>query len=328
MLSNTQKKDSINRKHKDRLFRFIFRDKTALLSLYNALNESDYKDINQLEVYTMENYIYMHMKNDLSFLIDYSLNIFEHQSTWNPNMPLRGFFYMASALKKYVELNELDIYCSKLVSLPVPRYYVFYNGSKAIDDEVILHLTDSMQIHGSSVVQKSCTDFVAHVFNINAGHNPALMKRCPLLYEYSVFIFEIRQNQSKGMTLKKAVDAAITTCIQEGILADILRGHRSEVTDMLLEEYDEVFHIATEKEISFEEGRQAEIANTERERQRAEQEAKRADEQTKRADEQTKRADILLYKIQGYSDDQIAQQLQLPLNLVQNILKSIPNPNK
>ena len=88
---------SVNVKHKDRLFRFIFKDKESLLTLYNAVNESDYTDVEALEIYTMENFVYMGMKNDLSFLIDWNMNVFEHQSTYNPNMPLRGILYMAAA---------------------------------------------------------------------------------------------------------------------------------------------------------------------------------------------------------------------------------------
>ncbi|MCI6005893.1 MAG: hypothetical protein MRZ60_09745, partial [Blautia sp.] len=82
----------INREHKDRLFRRIFSKKEDLLSLYNALSNSDYTNTEDLQIYTMDDFVYMSMRNDLSFLIDMTLNVFEHQSTYNPNMPLRGFF--------------------------------------------------------------------------------------------------------------------------------------------------------------------------------------------------------------------------------------------
>lgn len=124
----------INKKHKDRLFRKIFEKKEDLLSLYNALNGSDYTDPEELEIYTMDSFVYMGMRNDLSFLIDMTLNVYEHQSTYNPNMPLRGFFYMSSAYQKYVALNKLDIYSSKQIPLPLPKYYVFYNGTRKMPD--------------------------------------------------------------------------------------------------------------------------------------------------------------------------------------------------
>ncbi|MDY3998500.1 MAG: hypothetical protein SOY73_05275 [Blautia sp.] len=149
----------INREHKDRLFRRIFEKKEELLSLYNALNESDYRDADALEIYTMDSFVYMRMRNDLSFLIDMTLNVYEHQSTYNPNMPLRGFFYMSSAYQKYVALNRLDIYSSKMIPLPLPRYYVFYNGTKKMPDESILYLTDSMP--GEDAAEKSSVQFAA-----------------------------------------------------------------------------------------------------------------------------------------------------------------------
>ncbi|MCI8745248.1 MAG: hypothetical protein HFI25_06185, partial [Lachnospiraceae bacterium] len=91
----------VNRKYKDVLFRFIFRDKKDLLSLYNAINGTDYKNPEELEINTLENVIYMKMKNDLSFLVGASMNLYEHQSTWNPNMPLRGLFYFAELYERY-----------------------------------------------------------------------------------------------------------------------------------------------------------------------------------------------------------------------------------
>ena len=51
----------------------------------------------------LEDVIYMKMKNDLAFLIDDVLNLWEHQSTWNPNMPVRGAFYIVEEYRKYIE---------------------------------------------------------------------------------------------------------------------------------------------------------------------------------------------------------------------------------
>ena len=337
-----QKNIRVNREHKDSLFRFIFSDKKALLSLYNAVNDSDYTDKELLEIYTMEDFVYMGMKNDVSFLIDWNLNLFEHQSTYNPNMPLRGFMYMASSFKKYVELNRLDLYSSKLIRIPVPRYFVFYNGKRPMEDEVLFRLTDQME--GTDAAEKSCTEFTAHMVNINEGHSPKMMERCPMLYEYSIFIGEIRKNTEAGMMLVEAIDTAVDECIKRGILADILRSNRAEVTDMLLKEYDEAFHIASEKEISFEEGRQLERANTEKERQRAEEERNRAEaeknraekeknkaqEEKKRADKEKQRADevelknkILIARLRGETVEKIAENLGVDADQVQKVLNNI-----
>ena len=306
-MMDMQKNVRVNIKYKDSLFRFIFKDKEALLTLYNAVNESDYTDAEALEIYTMEDFVYMNMKNDLSFLIDFNMNVFEHQSTYNPNMPLRGFRYMAAAFKKYIALNHLDIYGSKRLHLPVPRYYVFYNGLAAMEDEELWYLTDSME--GMAAFEKSCVQFRAHMVNINLGRNSKLMERCPLLYEYSFFVAEIRKNVSQSRILREAIEEAVDYCICNGILADILRGNKAEVTDMCLEEYDAALHIASEKEISFEEGRQEERKNTEREKQRA--------------DMLKRKNTVLMGKLRGESEEIIAENEGISLDEVKRILAEI-----
>ena len=131
--------------YKDRLFRFVFQNKEDLLELYNALNHSEYRDPGELIVNTLEDVIYMGMKNDISFLIGGTLNLYEHQSTWNPNMPLRGFFYFARIYENYVGSNHKDIYSSTLQALPFPRYFIFYNGVKEEPDRKELSLSDAFK---------------------------------------------------------------------------------------------------------------------------------------------------------------------------------------
>ena len=305
---------SVNVKHKDRLFRFIFKDKEALLTLYNAVNESDYTDVEALEIYTMESFVYMGMKNDLSFLIDWNMNVFEHQSTYNPNMPLRGFLYMAAAFKRYIELQRLDLYGSKQLRLPVPRYYVFYNGLKEMSDEEILYLTDSME--AADGVEKSCAQFSAHMVNINKGRSTKIIQRCPLLYEYSLFVAEVRKRTTQNRPLREAIEEAVDHCIAHDILADILRANKAEVTNMCLEEYDEAFHIASEKEISFEEGRIEGLKSAEKERLRAEKEQLRAEKERLRAE-------IFRQKLRGKSEEAIAESQGITLDEVQKILDEI-----
>lgn len=120
----------INRKYKDRLFRFLFRDKRDLLELYNALNGTDYKDPDELEIVTMEDVIFLKMKNDLSFIIAGRLNLYEHQSTVNPNMPLRGLLYLAQQYEGLVSAGEKSMYGKRRIELPTPEYVVFYNEGK------------------------------------------------------------------------------------------------------------------------------------------------------------------------------------------------------
>ena len=118
----------VNKKYKDRLFRMVFNRKEELLSLYNAVSHSEYTNPDDLEINTLDDVIYMKMKNDLAFLIDDVLNLWEHQSTWNPNMPVRGTFYIVEEYRKYIDQNGLNLYGSSRITLPVPQFYVFYNG--------------------------------------------------------------------------------------------------------------------------------------------------------------------------------------------------------
>ena len=114
------------RDYKDTLFRMLFNDREALLSLYNAVGNTDYRDPSLLQIVTLENAVYMNVKNDLAFLLGFELNLYEHQSTWNPNMPLRDLFYAAREYEMLI--RDQSLYSSRLIKRPVPRFIVFYNG--------------------------------------------------------------------------------------------------------------------------------------------------------------------------------------------------------
>jgi hypothetical protein len=224
----------INREHKDRLFKFIFQEKENLLQLYNALNNTTYTESEGLEIVTLEDVIYMRMKNDISFILDYQLNLFEHQSTDNPNMPLRGLLYFARQYEKYVNINEYNLYGSKVLSIPTPQYVVFYNGNSWSGERKILKLSDSFANNNI----KGCIELEVLQLNINYGHNKEIMEKCRVLGEYAAFIGKVKRYQ-KNMTIEEAVDRAVNECIEEGILKEILTGHRAEVKNMILTEYDE-----------------------------------------------------------------------------------------
>ena len=225
----------INREHKDRMFRWIFKDKKDLLELYNAVNGTSYTDPELLEINTLEDVIYLGMKNDVSFLITDVLNLYEHQSSYNPNMPFREFLYLADVYRKYVMQRNLNLYGSKLQKLPMPQCIVFYNGLKAEPDRKELFLSDAFIRSDHHV---PCLELRVVMLNINLGHNRELMEKCRKLGEYAQFIDQIRQNLSSGHNRETAVSAAVNTCIESGILKDLLIQHKAEVMDMVLDEYD------------------------------------------------------------------------------------------
>lgn len=232
-------KVTINRKFKDELFRMIFQNKEDLLELYNAVNDSDYKDPEELTITTLEDVIFLGMKNDLSFLIDSELNLYEHQSTWNENMPLRGLFYFAEMLRSYVEQNDLNLYREKRIPLPLPKYIVFYNGTKANFEREELCLSAS---YPEAVREQASLECKVTILNINKGHNPVIMSKSKRLSDYAYFVQAVRDNIKQEYQIRDAVVRAVDECISEGILVDVLRKNRAEVLDLFMTTYDAKLH--------------------------------------------------------------------------------------
>ena len=231
-----QESVSINRTYKDRLFKIIFEDKKELLSLYNALTGKNYQNPDELEINTIDDVIYMHLKNDMSFILDDWQNLFEQQSTFNPNQPLRGFFYFADLYK--VKYFGKKIYSTRLLKIPTPQYIVFYNGTANMPDKKELRLSDAFQ----QPTEQPDIEVVAHMLNINYGHNKELMERCQKLKEYAQFIDIIRHylRENEHWTNEQAISKAIDDCIQNNILRDILQKERLRVMASILSEFDEV----------------------------------------------------------------------------------------
>ena len=242
----------VNTKYKDRLFRLIFHEKKELLELYNAVNESNYKNPDELEITTIEDVVYMGMKNDLSFIIGDEMNLYEHQSSVCPNLPLRGLFYFSSVYKSYIEPVKRKLYSTSQLEIPFPQYIVFYNGTEERPEREELKLSNLFIENGKG--KQPALECTALVLNVNYGHNKDLMERCKTLKEYAQFIAEIRRNLSYGMKAQEAVEEAVEKCIQNDILAGILRKNRGEIVDSILTEWDEDDFIAGVKEDSKNEG--------------------------------------------------------------------------
>ena len=231
-----QESVTINRSYKDRLFKIIFEDKKELLSLYNALTGKNYQNPDELEINTIDDVIYMHLKNDMSFILDDWQNLFEQQSTFNPNQPLRGFFYFADLYK--VKYFGKKIYSTRLLKIPTPQYIVFYNGTTNMPDKKELRLSDAFQ----QPTEQPDIEVVAHMLNINYGHNKELMERCQKLKEYAQFIDIIRHylKENEHWSNEQAISKAIDDCIKNNILRDILQKERLRVMASILSEFDEV----------------------------------------------------------------------------------------
>ena len=233
-----------NREYKDRLFRFIFgneANKQWTLSLYNAVNGSNYTNADDVEITTIEDAVYMGMKNDVSFLFSGELNLYEHQSSYNPNMPLRYLMYAGLLYSKYVDKAGVYLYSPSLQSIPAPKCVCFYNGEDEKEDRFDLKLSQAYNGKAGDI------EVVVHMININYGRNRELFENCQPLNEYAWFVDRVRKNQKEllntAVNSKEALSMAVDNALEEmpddyDIKAFLLQ-NRAEVTSMCITEYDE-----------------------------------------------------------------------------------------
>ena len=250
---------SFNRQYQDRLFKAIFgreEHKDWLLSLYNALNGSSYTDPSAIEINTIEGIIYVTMKNDISFLIDSQLNLYEQQSSYNPNMPLRGLMYFAELYQKHLTKQDRDLFTTALVKIPTPNFVVFYNGSRDMPDVTKLRLSEAFEIPA----ENGDFEWTATMLNINAGRNKTLLQKCKPLYHYSCYVDRVKANVRSGMTKENAVSEAVNFAIQNDFLDGYFKIQKAEVLNMSLTEFDQEAY----DRHRFNEGKEAGIAEGKR----------------------------------------------------------------
>ena len=278
------------------------------------MNKSHYTDPSELDIITLENVVYLGMKNDAAYLLAGDVALYEHQSTVNPNMPLRGFMYMGELYGKILGtgIRNRRLYSSKLIKIPTPQYYVFYNGTEDLPEVEKYKLSDAFinpRYDGEF-------EFTATVYNINLGKNKDLLDSCEPLKGYSTFVYRVRRNE-KTMPLEEAIKTAMESCINDGILKDVLSDEKEAVMNSVLygftakeeREYQKMMlREAREEGLAeglaegraeglkqgLEQGRTEERRNTESERRKAESERRRADSEKFRAD--TAEAELAKYK--------------------------------
>lgn len=240
-----------NREHKDSVFVDLFySDESAkknLLSLYNALHDTDFQDEKLIRKVKIDDVLYKNFKNDISFEINGKVIVFgEHQSTVNPNMPLRCLLYAGRAYEQLVD--EDARYKTELVKIPTPEFYTFYNGKKDFPVEKELLLSDAF----AEASDKRYMELKVEVININTDKAHEILDKCRVLREYSLFIDAVRKYAGEDGAVKKAIDE----CIDKGILRDYLKRKGSEVRNMLIAEYSYERDIQIKKEEARQAGRQ------------------------------------------------------------------------
>ena len=280
----------INREHKSRLFSFLFgreETKQRTLSLYNALNGTNYTNPDDITLTTIEDVIYMGMKNDLSYIVSdraslyHTLNINEHQSSYNPNLPVREFMYSARLYDKYLKMNRKNPYSSTIIPLPIPKLVTLYNGRSGQPDESVLRLSDAFKagIRENLISKRTDTDQIdkealeqevdalfqkaapdievtVRMVNINYGHSEMILTSCKPLKEYAWLIDQIRTNIDSGMELEQSADKALSDMPDDFELKEQLLAHKAEVIGMWINEYNEEETMQMFKEEGRQEGRQ------------------------------------------------------------------------
>ena len=229
-LATTVSEPHAKREYKDTVFRMLFSDKEKLLSLYNAMNDR-------------------HYENDLAFMVDTQICLYEHQSTKNPNMPLRDMFYISLEYQAYV--NNKSLYSSTLQKLPTPKFVIFYNGTEDLEECTELRLSDAYE----NLEGEPNLELRVIVLNVNEGCNRKLMEHCQVLKEYAQYVAKVRRYTAE-MELDAAVKRAVEECIAEGILEDFLRENRAEVEMVSILEYDKDFGEKKLREAEYEAGRE------------------------------------------------------------------------
>ena len=290
------------REIKDRLFKAIFgrnneQSKKWRLELYNALRGTNYTDPDALKINTIENVIYLSMRNDLSFLVDSQMTLFEQQSKYNPNMPLRGLMYFAQLYQILLGRLGKTLHRTTLVKIPYPKFVVFYNGDRETEDRELLRLSDAFE----DKEKDGDFEWTAELININSDHNKTLQKNCKPLYDYVRYVSKIKENKKHDMTTEEAVNKAVDWAIKENLLDGFFKIQKEEVLGMSLTEYDEEEYLRD----SFQEG--VEVGQAE-------------GIQKKAIDDATE------FLKENISPEIIAKCVKLPLEQVLELKKSITVP--
>lgn len=221
-----------NPQYRDSVFRDFFNDKARLLSLCNALLDTDYKDPNLIEINTLEGNFFSGQKNDISCRIgDNFLVLVEHQTSINPNMAFRCLTYVAQLLNNLVT-NKEELYQNELLLFPEPQCFVFYDGEKNEP------LTKNIRLSDSFYISRNRLELIVTSFNINFGLEQPLLKKCSYLNDYSTLVGRVKLGIKNKLSRRQAIIQAIDWCIDNNFMKNYLIKKRNEVFSMLDFQWD------------------------------------------------------------------------------------------
>ena len=310
--SKTKTQPVVIRNYRDTLFRMLYRNKKRLLSLFNAVNGTHYENPDDLTITTLEGVLYLGMKNDVSCIIDMMMQLYEHQSTVNPNMPLRNLFYVSDLLQKYIYEEGLDIYSRKQIKIPTPKFVVFYNGDEEQPERKEIRLSKAF----SANTGETNMELVVLQININKGQNEELKAACKTLQEYAEFTERAREHR-KEMELEDAIRTTIDECIRDGILKDFLLKNKAEVYHMCLYEFDVELHERVLREEEREEGR---LEGRREGRREGRSEGIREGRLEGQREERIFAKQVFKAFLSGKTPEAIAEELNVPVEEVKNLV--------
>ena len=219
---------AVNREYKSDVFSMLLEDKANALEVYNALNDSNYSDPEEVEIIPLEKGISLTVRNDATFIIDMYMNFFEHQSTYNPNMALRNLIYYANTVEKRLKKENRDLFGRQLIRIPTPRFVVFYNGIEKRPAVEIMKLSEAF-VHPMDIPE---LELICTVYNINPNCNKELLEKSKTLRGYTTFVELVRKKEKEMDSLGTAIDYAMDECIRQHILEDFFRERKDEVRKM------------------------------------------------------------------------------------------------
>ena len=231
-----------NREYKSDVISMMLQIPEYALDVYNAMNDSVYTDPDMIQIMRLENGISLSVRNDASFFISNYLNLYEHQSTYSPNAPLRFLIYLTNLLKKTI--RKRDLYSRKRVQIATPHFAVFYNGTEKRPEKEVLKLSDAF-INRTDTPEIELT---VTVYNINPDNNTQLLEKSEVLRGYMIFVNHVRENlehQKKiaqnapeyEEELEVAINEAIDYCVKHHIMEEFFRENRNEVTKSMVLDY-------------------------------------------------------------------------------------------
>ena len=221
-----------NPRYRDSVFRSYFNEPARLLSLCNAVLDTNYTNPDELNINTLDGLFFDKQKNDISCSIDnHFLILVEHQTTVNENMPFRCLSYVAELLNNLI-VDKDKLYHQTLIYFPSPRFVVLYNGDKHEPLQRKMRLSDSFYGDSSSI------ELIVSVYNINYGLPQPLLKKCSYLNDYSTLVGKVKEGINLGLSQHDAISRAVKFCIDNGLMKGYLEFNAQEVLNMLALEWN------------------------------------------------------------------------------------------